>query len=71
MKVTIEVEDLKTLIDGLNNAMVAYNEVVASIYLCCDIPSKMFPLKEIPFENLRKRQMALKNVYEHLFLFVI
>ena len=66
MEIKIKVEDLKTLIDGLNNAIIAYNEIVNSIELYCDIPSKMLPLKKVPLENLRKRQEALKTVYEQL-----
>lgn len=66
MTVTIEVKDLKTFINGLNNAIIAYNEVVRVIDLCCDIPSIMLPLKDVPFEDLRNRQKALKDVYEQM-----
>ena len=66
MKIEIEVEDLKTLIDGLNNAIISYNEVVMALYLCCEVPSRLAPLKTIPFEDLRERQKALGAIYEQL-----
>lgn len=66
MKITIEVNDITLLINALNNAMIAYNDVVMSIYFCCDISEKFMSLKEMPFENLRARQESLKNVYKQL-----
>lgn len=65
-KITIEVEDLSTFITGLNNAIIAYNDVVCAIVLCCDVPLALLPLKNIPFEKLRERQKSLKDVYEQL-----
>lgn len=65
-KITIEVEDLSTFITGLNNAIIAYNDVVCAIDLCCNVPSALLPLKNIPFEKLRERQKSLKDVYEQL-----
>ena len=65
-KITLEVEELKTLVDGLNNAIIAYNEVVMALYLCCEVPSCLAPLKLIPFENLRERQKALGDIYKQL-----
>lgn len=66
MKIELEVNDLKTLIDGLNNAIIAYNEVVVAINLCCDVPSVFEPLKKIPFEILTDRQKALRDIYLQL-----
>lgn len=65
-KITIEVENLKTFIDGLNNAIIAYNNIVSAIDLCCEIPSNTLPLKDLPIEELIKRQKVLINVYEQL-----
>lgn len=65
-KIIIETNDVSTLINGLNNAIIAYNEVVNSIYLGCEIPLKLHPLKNIPFEKLRERQHSLKDVYMQL-----
>jgi hypothetical protein len=65
-KITLEVEDISTLLDGLNNAMIAYDDIIWAIYLCCKIPSKLEPLKSLPFEQLRERLKALKDVYEQL-----
>lgn len=65
-KITIEIDDVSTLIDGLNNAIIAYNEVVGSIMLCCEVPLILSPLKQIPFEKLRERQQCLNDLYKQL-----
>lgn len=67
-KITLEVEDISTLLDGLNNAMISYNEIVSSIILGCDFPSKLDPLKELTFKQLQERQDALKDLYIQLIL---
>ena len=65
-KITIEVGDLTTFITGLNNAIIAYNDVVGAVYFGCGVPSKLEVLKDIPFEKLKERQRSLKDVYEQL-----
>ena len=65
-KISIEVEDITTFVTALNNSIIAYNEVVMAIDLCCEIPLVFYPLKKVPIEKLRERQRCLRDVYEQL-----
>lgn len=57
------VESNKTLLDGLNNAIIAYDEVIWAIKMCCDIPSRLAGLKSLSEEELDKRRGALVDLY--------
>lgn len=66
MKIEIEVDDITLFASALNNAIVSYGEILFAIYFCCDVPAKLEKLKEIPFEELKKRFDCIKNVYEQV-----
>lgn len=66
MKIEIEVSDIKTAVDAINNAIIAYGDVISKIMLCCDIPTILEPLKQLSEEEITKRFNCLKQIYEQL-----
>jgi hypothetical protein len=66
MKITIEIPDIKTAADAINNAMVAYGDIVSSIILCCEIPNKLRPLAKLDEEELTKRFNCLCDIYKQI-----
>lgn len=66
MKIEIEVPDIKTAAIAINNAIVAYNDIVWSIILGCEVPNKFRPLKTLDDEELEKRLSCLKDIYKQL-----
>lgn len=63
MQIIVEVNDLKHLIDGLNNAILAYHEDTFAKMLGCTSSIK---LESIPVEECNKRLDELKFIYEQL-----
>ena len=70
MKVELEIEDLKTTIDGLNNAYVALNDIKTAIFLGYEIPEKFKFLEGTEFNNLTEkidpRLKAVRDIYDQL-----
>lgn len=66
MKIEIEVEDISLLAKALNNAFIAYGDIVWGIYIGCEVPRKFDPLKEIPYEELKARMECLNSVYNQV-----
>ena len=66
MKIELEVDDITLFAGALNNAVATYGNILFAIYFCCDIPTKLEKLKEIPFEVLQKRFDSIKDVYEQV-----
>ena len=74
MQVTLEIQDPELAICGLNNAIVAYSQIVGSVELGCDIPGVFEKLLEkkcgddhdARFELLSARHSALKDIYNQL-----
>lgn len=66
MKIELEIQDIKTFADGLNNAIVAYLDIINSIQLCCHIPEKMQGLQQLEEAELNKRFDCLKDVYNQV-----
>ena len=70
MKIELEIEDLKTTIDGLNNAYVALNDIRAGILFECEIPEKFSFLKSTsldnPTEKIDPRLSAVRDLYNQL-----
>jgi len=66
MKIEIEVKDISLFAKALNNALITYGDVVWGIYLGCEVPSKLEPLKKISYEELKKRMECLKDVYNQV-----
>lgn len=66
MDIVVTIDDLKTTLDGLNNALIALKNVNDSIFLFCDIPSKLEPLRDKPKEVLDARYSAVVRLYNQL-----
>lgn len=66
MKIEIDIDELSLFIDALNNAIIAYGNIVHSIFLCCDVPSNLEPLKNLPYDVIEKRFYCLKDVYKQI-----
>lgn len=74
MNITITVNDLQTLVDALNNAIIAYKDIRNVIYVCGCYPEsldeKWEPLIGDSFETVTevfdKRLEVLYEVYEQL-----
>jgi hypothetical protein len=62
----IKTNDLSCLIDGLNNAIIAYIKVIRAIDLECQVPTELEVLKKVPFKKLKDRFNCLKNIYNQL-----
>lgn len=65
-KYNIEVENITELVDGLNNAIISYKDVVNSIRFGCGISSKLEPLRNLPEEKFMARLKNLIFLYEQL-----
>jgi hypothetical protein len=66
MAKTITVKIDENAFNGLNNAIIAYNEIIFAIDFCCDIPSKLEPLKKLSEEELHARRDALVKMYRDM-----
>jgi hypothetical protein len=67
MKVEIEVNDIETLAKALNNAFVAYSDIVSCINVLGIEPQlstiRYLPLMSLSAEELDQRYNALKDLY--------
>ena len=63
MKITIEVPDITTAAIALNNACIAYGDIICAIELGLQVPNKFSKLREIDEDVLRKRYECVKNIY--------
>lgn len=70
MKIELEIDDLETTTNALNNALVAYHDVRNSIFFCCDHDDKWDFLVGDSFDNLTdkfdERLKCLRTLYEQL-----
>ena len=66
MKIEIEVPDIKTAADAINNALVTYGDIVWSVILGCEVPNKFRPLAKLDEDELTKRLDCLKSIYKQL-----
>ena len=62
----IETENLSELLDGLNNAIISYKDVISSIQFGCNVPAKLEVLRNISEEKLLGRYNSLTSVYKQL-----
>ena len=63
MKIEIEFSDIKTFADGLNNAIIAYANVIAAIQLGCEVPKNLMLLRTLDEQMLKERLDCLVEVY--------
>jgi len=70
LKVELEIEDLKTTIDGLNNAYVALNDIRTGFLLGLETPEKFNFLKSTTLDGLTEkidpRLSAVRDLYNQL-----
>lgn len=66
MKIEIEINDLKATLDGLNNALHAYNDIIFGITMGCEVPKKYDGLKKYTEDELKHRLNCAKELYEQL-----
>ena len=66
MKIEIEVPDITTASKAINNATVAYGDIISAIMVGCEVPQRFAPLAQLSDEELRKRFNCLKSIYEQL-----
>ena len=66
MKIEIEVPDIKTAADAVNNAMAVYGDIVSTIMIGCEIPHRFAPLAKLSDEELTKRFNCLKSIYDQI-----
>ena len=66
MKIEIEIPDIKTAADAINNAAILYGDVIWAISLGCSVPAKAEPFKKLSDEELDKRFNCLKQIYQQL-----
>ena len=68
MAKTLNVELQLTMdtFNGLNNAIIAYNDIIFAIDMCCAVPQKFEPLKKLSEQELHARRDALMKMYREL-----
>ena len=65
-KKTITIEIDEETFNGLNNAVIAYTDVIWGIYLGCEVDTKFEPLKSLPEEKLLERKDKVLNFYKEI-----
>ena len=66
MKIEVEVDDITTFAKALNNAMVAYGDIIWSLRIGCDVPKHFWPLGSSDEEELDNRFECLQKLYEQV-----
>lgn len=66
MKITIEIPDIKTAVSAINNAVIAYGDIISALILGCDVPEKFKVLTQLSDDELMERFYCLKSIYEQL-----
>jgi len=60
-------EELKTLLDGLNNSLIAVNKIYLALLLGVDVPAEFTLMSNMDYsflkQELPKREKALKKLY--------
>ena len=67
MKIVLEVADVKTLADAINNALMCYMDTISAVALNCEVHKSLEPLTSVNCEVLKERRDCLKNVYYQVF----
>lgn len=66
MKITIEITDIKTACDALNNAIFSYKNTIRAITLGCDLPKQLEPLRHLEDNQLQERYDCIVNIYKQM-----
>lgn len=63
MTILLHTHDFNNLICGINNAIIAYNDIFAAKFLGCEYPSKW---EKVTTETMQERLNELHYLYEQL-----
>lgn len=70
IKLNYTYDELTTLLDGLNNAILAVQEVYNALLLGCSMPKVFNDFEKMSFEEIDRfvtiRKGALLDLYQHL-----
>ena len=66
MKITIEVSDITQTAIALNNAMVAYGDIISCIELGLPVMGKFKVLEDVDAKILRNRFECLRDMYKQI-----
>ena len=66
MKITLEIPDIKTAAIALNNACIAYGDLIYSVLLGASIPEKFRCLEKVDEEVLKERFECVKSIYQQI-----
>lgn len=66
MKITIEVSDITQTAIALNNAMVAYGDIISCIELGLPVMEEFRVLEDVDDKVLRNRFECLRSVYKQI-----
>ena len=62
--ISVEIDD--ETFNGLNNAVIAYMDILFALKFCCDVPEKFKPLKDKSEEELDARRDAVMQFYKEV-----
>ena len=65
-KKTITIEIDENAFNGLNNAVIAYLDIVSACFLRCEVDSKFEKLKTLSDEQLFARRDSLVDMYHQI-----
>lgn len=70
IKLNYTYDELTTLLDGLNNAILAVQEIYGALQLGCAVPKVFSEFEKKSFEEINElvtiRKGALLDLYQHL-----
>ncbi len=66
MLVTIEIPDITAAAKAMNNATIAYGNVLSSAMLGCQVPKEFEFLYDFSDEELKNRYECVKSIYEQI-----
>lgn len=65
-KKTITIRIDENTFNGLNNAYIAYNDIIFACLMGCEVPEKFKKLKNLSDEELCERRTALLEMYREI-----
>ena len=66
MLVTLEIPDITMAAIAMNNATIAYGNIVYAASLGCSVPKEFEHFKELDEDKLMKRYQRVKSIYEQI-----
>lgn len=65
-QIILDIEDITLFASALNNAILAYNDIVFGVLYGCEVSHKFAPLRNLSEEQLLSRIECLKGVYDQV-----